>query len=264
MDLIEKSLKRLGYSKTPKEPSTTIDAKQKSSIQELFSSGGAYNSQYISKLGSQKEQMQAFRDWVFAAVGIISEAVAAVEFEAYVNRTSTKSTIVAQRINQTSRMKRKLLDRKIVTTQKGVTKSSGALEELENHILLDVLYAPNKFMTKDEFFELTMQHMLLAGEAFWTTIRNGQGTIIELWPLMPYAVEHIPSKTDFISGYIYHTPSGGRLPLPPEDVIHHKFMNPNSLYRGMSFVQAAARSIDTDTHAADWNRNFFYLSLIHI
>lgn len=37
-------------------------------------------------------------------------------------------------------------------------------------------------------------------------------------------------------------------------------MNPNNLYRGQSVIEAAARAIDTDAHAADYNRRSFYNS----
>ncbi len=213
---------------------------------------------FSSRLTDQKQQIQAYRDWVYAAARAIAEDVATIDFELYVNRTGAKSGIISQRLYSERGVKD--LRKKIVTTKKGSKKP--ALEEIENHILLDLLYHPNPFITKDEFVEMTVLHMELAGEAFWYVIRNGAGVPIELWPLMPYLVQIKKSATKFIESYVYITPSGKPMVIEPDDIIHHKYMNPNDLYRGMSVVQAAARAIDTDSHAADWNRNFFYNSAV--
>lgn len=213
---------------------------------------------FSTRLGNQKQQIQAYKDWVYAASRAIAEDVATIDFELYVNRTGTKSSIVAHKIHNEKIAKQ--LRSKIVKTVKGHNKP--ALEEIENHILLDLLYCPNPFMTKDEFMEMTVLHMELAGEAFWYVIRNGAGVPIELWPLMPYLVQIKKSSKTFIEGYAYITPGGSTLIIEPNDIIHFKYVDPDNLYRGMSVVRAAARAIDTDSHAADWNRNFFYNSAV--
>lgn len=231
--------------------------KETSSVKKSFGAVFSGESQgYTSRLGNQKQQLQSYRDWVYAAASAIAEDVATVDFELYVNRSGTKSAIIGQKIMNP--IYAKSLKSKLVTTVKGHNKP--ALEEIENHILLDLLYNPNPFMTKDEFIELTVLHMELAGEAFWYLIRNGSGVPVEMWPLMPNLIQIKKHPTEFIEGYAYITPGGSTMIIEPDDIIHHKYTNPNDLYRGMGTVQAAARAIDTDSHAADWNRNFFYNS----
>lgn len=227
---------------------------------EKKSVGGFFGNtlNFSSRLSNQKEQIAAYKDWVYAASRAIAEDVATIDFELYINRTGQKSGIVAQRLQNPRSVKE--LRKLRVKSAKGMMKP--ALEEIENHPLLDLLYHPNGFMTKDEFMEMTVLHMELAGEAFWYIIRNGAGLPIELWPLMPYLVQIKKSPTTFIEAYAYITPGGNTLIIKPDDIIHHKYMNPDDLYRGMSVVRAAARAVDTDAHAADWNRNFFYNSAV--
>lgn len=231
-----------------------ITGNNKKSFSGLFSQ----SLNFSSRLGNQKEQLNAYRDWVYAASRAIAEDVATIDFELYINRTGTKSAIVSQKLQSKKLVKE--LKRTQVKSLKGHMKP--ALEEVENHILLDLLYCPNPFMTKDEFMEMTALHMELAGEAFWYVIRNNAGVPIELWPLMPYLVQIKKSPTKFIEGYAYITPSGNTMIIEPDDIIHFKNVDPNNLYRGMSVVRASARAIDTDAHAADWNRNFFYNSAV--
>lgn len=264
MGILDKPLAALGYT----SQKSLVTARQKGlSLSDVLS-----NSNVISNsttLTNQKEQLRSYKDWVYAAARAIAEDAATVDFELYINRTATKNITMLQRMNNPRKMadirKQYVLPERNMSgdvvsyskSLKGATKAVPALEELENHPLLDLLYAPNPFMTKDEFIEMAFLHMELAGEAFWMVMRDTRGVPIELWPLMPHLIQIIPDSEKFIKGYLYQTPSGKKMPLDVDDVIHHKYSNPLDLYRGMSVVMAAARAVDTDAHAADWNRNFF-------
>ncbi len=253
MGLLDSIATRLGFTKA-------VPGVTKSNLSQLLGTNRQTN---FTALQNQKQQMAAYTDWVYGATQAIAEDVASIDFKLYVNRTSTKNLALVGRSVLAPREFAKLKARRVKVQTKNnfgnlVTKDAPALEEIENHPLLDLLHAPNPFMTKDEFFELTIQHMELAGECFWAIIRNKLGAPAELWPLMPYLVKVIPDSKKFVAGYTYLVPAGGELFLDAKDVIHHKYSNPNNFYRGMSVVAAAARSIDTDDHAADYNRKFFY------
>jgi phage portal protein BeeE len=57
-------------------------------------------------------------------------------------------------------------------------------------------------------------------------------------------------------GWVQRT-NGRQIPWDAADVVHFPVSDPNNPVRGMSVVRASARAIETDTNAADWNRNFF-------
>ena len=224
--------------------------------------GSALNNNY----SNTQQQMQAYTDWVYACERAISEHVATIDFRLYVNRTSTKSAQVGNKIMVNPAYAKEMLRRRVlvdgVSVKSNRTKSvKPAVEELDNHPLLDLLHNPNPFMTKDEFFEIMVMHMDLAGNCYVVKVRNKQGMPIGLFPLNPQSVRIVPDEKKFIKGYVYYPPGQGQpVPFDATEILHFKNTNPSNFYQGMSVVQAAARAIDTDNHAADYNRNFFYNS----
>lgn len=138
-------------------------------------------------------------------------------------------------------------------------------EEVETHPLLDLLYAVNPAMTKHELFSATQAFKDLDGNAFWYLARdnNGNGKIIEIYPLRPDRVQIIPGKQNplQVEGYIFTQPDGQKIPFMPQEILHFKTFNPLGNqpfpHRGMGIIEAAAWAIDTDNEARKWNYNFF-------
>jgi len=121
------------------------------------------------------------------------------------------------------------------------------------HPIQGLLNRRNPYMARQDVMERWALHMLLAGNALWFKNLVG-GKPIELWPLMPDQIKPLPSKTQYLSGYEWRPTSEDRLTLNPEQVSHWMFIDPSNIYWGMSPLQAAARAVDTDNAAADWNR----------
>lgn len=234
-ELLETALARYGYVKG-------------ASLNDLFGKnlgiilGG-------SRLGNQREQMRAYLDWVYGAASTVAKDAATIDFRAYANRSKVKSSRIAQRLVHHPNVVRELVKR---------DGQQSVLEELDNHVLLDLLDHPNTYMDAQYFYELTFLHLQLAGEAFWGILRNGLGKPGELWPMVPYNMKEVPgaNSSEFIKGWLYRV-GAEDIPWDFKDVVHIKLPDPNNFFRGMSIVRAAARVIDTDTHSADWNRNFF-------
>jgi HK97 family phage portal protein len=203
-----------------------------------------------TRLTNQREQLKAYLDWVYATASVIAQECSTIDLRAYVNRTKKPSAKVMQQLIYHPRAAKALMQRDV--------DGKAGLEELDNHILLDLLDHPNPAMDADAFKEMAFLHLMLAGESFWGVIRNNLGKPAQLWPMMPYLMTHKPGKgaDEFIKHWVYRV-NGEDTIWDVEDVVHIKLTDPNDLYRGMSIVRAAARSIDTDTHSADWNRNFF-------
>lgn len=128
------------------------------------------------------------------------------------------------------------------------------------HPALTVWNKPNPFFTRQEFVETFQQHLDLTGEGWWVVGRDermpGAGPT-ELWPVRPDRMAPVPSPTEFISGYMYRSPDGERVPLGREDVVQLRMPNPLDLYRGMGPVQAVLADLDSNRYSAEWNRAFF-------
>jgi HK97 family phage portal protein len=223
--------------------------------------GSQYNQNY-SSFNNQKQQLNSYVEWVYVGVSVIAEHCAAIDFKLFENHTKMKNAALGEKLIYYPHVAQKIIQRKVsVIEQKGgqlkLRKNVSALEEIESHPLLDLMSAPNPFMVKNEFFETTFLHMMLAGEAFWVIFRDKKGKPSELWPLMPDRVTVVPDKTHFVVGYLYQV-DGNQVPFAPDDIIHHKFSHPTDFHRGYSPIMAGARTIDTDSHASNWNRMTLY------
>jgi HK97 family phage portal protein len=131
--------------------------------------------------------------------------------------------------------------------------------EVTSHLALDVWKKPNDFYTRQELVETTQQHVDLVGEGWWVVARDPRTRSIplELWPVRPDRIEPIPHPTDFLTGYVYTSPDGERVPLALDEVIQLRMPNPEDPYRGMGPVQSILTEIDATRHSAQWNLNFF-------
>lgn len=131
--------------------------------------------------------------------------------------------------------------------------------EVTRHAALDLLRKPNPWMPWTEFCEVTQQHIDLTGEGWWVIARHPMAPSIpmELWPVRPDRMEPDPDPKDYIEGYNYITPDGGRIRLEVDDVIQIRMPNPLDMYRGLGPVQALLVDLDSSRYTAEWNRNFF-------
>jgi HK97 family phage portal protein len=123
----------------------------------------------------------------------------------------------------------------------------------ERHPLHRLLYSPNPDLDKNEIMRLFVTHLDLAGNAYLLKTRaNPNGAPLELYPLMPQYVKVMPGRERLIAAYEYqqHT----RQVYDGQDVVHCAFTNPDSLYYGMSPLQAAGKSVDVDNAAAAWQK----------
>jgi HK97 family phage portal protein len=78
-----------------------------------------------------------------------------------------------------------------------------------------------------------------------------------MWPVRPDRIDPVPSPTSFISGYVYTSPDGEKIPLGTDEVIFLRMPNPRDPYRGMGPVQSVLTDLDATRYSAEWNRNFF-------
>lgn len=179
-----------------------------------------------------EEYLTAYKGYVHTAISAIAHEIASIDLRLY-------------RIHRTSR---------------GVE-----TEELQEHEALSLLHFANPFMTQYDLFEGTQIYSELVGEAFWVVLRDKgrdgkPGIPREAYLLRPDWMRIIPDEKEFIKEYLY-TPGGnlgGKVSFPKENVLHFKYFNPTSPYRGRGSVQAGAMAIDIHNFAQDWNRNFFF------
>jgi len=115
-----------------------------------------------------------------------------------------------------------------------------------------VLAQPNMFWGAKELWVRTVEHLSLAGNAFWWKKRDARGEMIELWPLMPDRVKIIPHRRKFILGYAFQEPDGTFTPIRFRDMVHFRSSHPLDDYFGMPALAVAARQVAMDNEETSY------------
>ena len=154
-----------------------------------------------------------------------------------VNRVSTNSGKVPLKVYEVS------TDRKLETNKYPT--------------LTQLFRKPNPYMTMKEFMEAVIVSLLLSGNAFIEV--SGTFTDPEaLWWINPTTVRINPDPKKYVKNYEIVDQRGQVVAtLQPDEMLHIKFHNPHNSYWGLSPLQAAANSLETDYYAIEYNKNFF-------
>lgn len=116
---------------------------------------------------------------------------------------------------------------------------------------VQLLNKPNPYMSGFDFWEITVNHLYLAGNAYWFKVKTRGNKVKELWPLRPDRIRVVPDKDKFIQAYIYQI-DGKNHKIAVEDIVHFKFPNPTNEFIGMSPLRPGCRQIATDNDATDF------------
>ena len=130
-------------------------------------------------------------------------------------------------------------------------KKGDGWETDKTHELNRLLARPNNRIDQSTMFKFTVQHLDLQGNAYWLkTRRTDQGSILELWPTTPAQLNPV-----LVNGILqrYLKANGNKVDI--EDVVHLTYTNPESIYIGLSPMQAAMRAADIDKEAGEWQKN---------
>ena len=138
-----------------------------------------------------------------------------------------------------------------------IANSKGELKEHPSHEILDLLYRPNPFQTRSEFFKITTINKKMTGEAFWWKVRGNRSKPLELWNLRPDLMTIVADKEKFIKRYELTKLDGTKEHFEPQDIIHFKDPNPTDIYRGMSPLRPAQSRIETEEYSTNFQRDFF-------
>lgn len=122
---------------------------------------------------------------------------------------------------------------------------------LESHPLRQLLVEPNPEFTEFEFWETTIVHLDLAGNAFWEIVRDRTGFPRELWPIRPDLVRITPNRNPKIRK-TYEVLVGSLWRSLGTDVLHFKYANPTDSHYGMAPLEAGLRASALDNDATDF------------
>ena len=126
-----------------------------------------------------------------------------------------------------------------------------------DHPITKLLLKPHPYLNRIQFFELLIQWIQLAGNAYIKKVDDSRGTA-ELWPVSPDRIAPIESKDNslFVDGYAVANSMGSMVrndDYDTDNVIHIALTNPAQPLIGISPLEAASRATDGDVAQQDWN-----------
>ena len=124
----------------------------------------------------------------------------------------------------------------------------------KTHPLQRLLDKPNSGIDAGEMRRLLVTHLDLAGNGYFLKTRIGNNRIGELWPLFPQYIKPIPGRDLLIQSYEYMPLQGQREIISAEDIVHVSYASPDTLFIGMSPLEACGKSVDIDNKAAEWQK----------
>ena len=133
--------------------------------------------------------------------------------------------------------------------------SPSGKEKAETHPLYYLLHSePNPEMTSFVFRETLMGHLLLWGNAYAQIIRNGRGTVMALYPLLPNKM--LVNRTDQGILYYQYEKDGQTYFLSSQDVLHIPGLGFDGLI-GYSPIGMAKNAIGMAIATEEYGAKFF-------
>ena len=140
-------------------------------------------------------------------------------------------------------------------------------ERVENHLASSLLRRPNPYLTMNQIKTVIRWMVLFDGNGYLIKQRFGKGTIgtntsgalYALWPVSPMRMKPMvydesdprrPLSNGWIDYYAYDIGKGRPRQIPPENVMHFRFIPSESDPRmGLKTVREIVNEIATDTEA---------------
>jgi hypothetical protein len=123
-----------------------------------------------------------------------------------------------------------------------------------DHALTKLLRTPNPFYGGRVLWMATIMDFCF-GEAFWLKVRNGEGTVVELWWVPRALITPRWDQSDpmsYLTHYDYQA-GGYNKELRPEDVVHFRFgADPQNIRRGFSPLASVMRDVYIDDQASNF------------
>ena len=181
---------------------------------------------------SDASSAEQFREWIYIAASTNARNVAEAEVKLYSKKKPKVS--IGKSLNKYNK-------KEIKQYGFGLTEDT---TEIISHPVIDLMMKPND---EDSAYSLLYKIQLfleLTGDAFLLIERNNAGIPTALYPLFSQYVNIQTDGLNKVIAYQYGVPRDGKFDYvyQPDDIIHFKNFDPNNILKGISPLQASARS----------------------
>ena len=220
------------------------------SAKNRFLSSWEYGRELVTQ-DDKTSQIRAYKSWVYIFANRNAISISQSPLRLYVAKPSKSSKLIVQ----TRSIDRET--RKYLYSNAGLDsylRKAVEVEEVLEHPLLDLFKNVNNYRNRSDLFTLTELHQGLTGNCYWYLLFNKLGLPIEIWLVPPDRMRIVPSKEDFISGYIY-SKGTEKVPFETSEIVHHLTPDPDNLYYGISPVAALARTYNLAANLEEFQKN---------
>ncbi len=144
-----------------------------------------------------------------------------------------------------------------------IKKSSGE-EYVGAHPLKKILEKPNQQQSWVNFLKMQSILLNITGNNYYDISERIGNKPANIYLLRPDRMKIVPGRTrrsqdasGHIDHYEYYLGGDAAEKILPENILHHKKFDPTNDWYGLSPIQVASYSIDTETQAKLWNYNMF-------
>lgn len=203
-----------------------------------------------------RELVASYTSWVFTSVDKISKTIAGAPKRLYAYKS--KSTGKYVQCREIKNLMRSLTGNDRRLYRKSVGKNYER-EEILEHPLLDLLYAPNHVDTPGVFWQEIVQRLELAGSCGIVKRSGMLGVPMSLWVLPTSEngeFKPIPDPKLVISGFMYQD---GEIQerFSTEQAFWLRYPNPKNKFEGMSALKAQIYPYNIDYYLSKQQYKFF-------
>lgn len=175
--------------------------------------------------------IQYQRGYAAACINLISKTVGALPFYLYRVQNAETGTYLGKSI----KVKTNQLDRRVA---KSIAKGDYTLTKVFDHPFLDLIEADDD-MSTEEMLALVTGYTLAIGNSYIQVVRDSNGSVVKLKPLMSEFMSVKYDNQYNIIEYIYTPALTGytQLKLSPADVIHISRKSPGSVVVGRGLLE---------------------------
>lgn len=129
-------------------------------------------------------------------------------------------------------------------------------EEVTDHPFLDLMRNVNPQMNEYELKEMTQTWLDITGNAYWYLVANRRGEPLEIWVLPSHQIKPI-TQNGAIAYYEMYKEDGGTQRFSTDEIIHFRYPNPFNPLVGLSPIQAAAYSVESNQYQKQYELAIF-------
>lgn len=198
--------------------------------------------------------LNAYKSWVYICASRNAVSFASFPLRLYVAKPAKSKMLVETR--PISKETKKFLYSKEMGHLDRYLRKAVEVEEVLEHPFIELMKNVNPFMNEFELKELTCLNQELTGNNYWYLLSNNMGLPIQVWLVPPDKIKVIPSKEEFIKGYMYKN-GLDEIAFDKLEIIHFKYPSPTSVYYGLSPISAVAHAYNINENMNRFENSLF-------